>query len=281
MDLLTCNPYIRLAIHSTLPAFWTINARVILDYELIFPENGPLILEYNGASYRCGAGDILFLCPGISHRFLVEEQPVSQPHIHFDLCYDQYSPFVYVCYQDLDNLDEAARTMLRINQFPQLAHSPVLQLRDPDRFRKIAMEIINSDNKHSLANKARMLQLLDTLLNDLDLIQTMPRAKPSSDMAFQIRSYLDANFQQSNSLDELAQHFSYSKFYLEKLFQRAYGCSIIQYRNQRRMDAAKQLLADHSVTATARLTGFSSIYSFSRAFQAYWGCSPSDYARTL
>ena len=280
MDLLTCNPYIRLAIHSTLPPFWVINSRIILDYELIFPENGPLTLEYNGDTYLCGEGDILFLCPGISHRFLVQEQPVSQPHIHFDLCYDKYSPSIFVCYQDLDDLDASAQVMLRKNQFPQLAHSPILRLRDPSAFRKTAMEIINSENKHSLANKARMLQLLDTLLNDLDLNQTAPRPNPS-DIAFQVRSYLDANFQQASNLEQLAQHFSYSKFYLEKLFRRAYGRSIIQYRNQRRMEAAKQLLADHSVTATARLTGFSSIYSFSRAFQAYWGCSPSDYARTL
>lgn len=276
MNLSEINPYLRLCIQSVIPANRQINRRIILDYELICLESGQLELEYNGTVFRFGPGDILLLCPGIPHAFHVLDQPVSQPHIHFDLIYDSYSPSVFISFQDMEALSEADRQMLRENLFPQLAASPLLAIRNPESFRRTFFRIIRSENHQSLQCKAWMLQLIETILADLSLPEASPRTVWDR-VAFPVRSYLDANFQQDCSLDSLAQQFCYSKFYLETCFRQAYGVSILQYRNRQRMVAAAELLKDHSVTETAQLTGFSSIYSFSRAFRNHFGVSPSQY----
>ena len=220
MNLSAINPYLRLCIPSVLPAHHRINQRVILDYELICLEQGQLQLEYNGTLFTFGPGDILLLCPGIPHAFQTLNEPVSQPHIHFDMVYDSCSPLVFISFQDMEALSEADRQMLRENLFPQLAASPLLAIRDPEAFRRTFFRIIRSEHHQSLQCKAWMLQLIETILADLSLPEAAFRTVWDK-VALPVRSYLDANFQQDCTLDSLAQQFSYSKFYLETCFRQA------------------------------------------------------------
>ena len=79
----------------------------------------------------------------------------------------------------------------------------------------------------------------------------------------------------SDSLFGLEKRFSYSRFHLECLFREKYGVGIIAYRNEERLARAKELLATKTVTDVAYTLGYSSIYSFSRAYKNKFGCSPS------
>ena len=76
------------------------------------------------------------------------------------------------------------------------------------------------------------------------------------------------------SLDDFESFFSYSKFYLEKLFKDEYNVGIVAYRNKKRMQIAKQMLKDRSVTCVAEKTGYQSVYAFSRAYKTFYGTSP-------
>lgn len=83
------------------------------------------------------------------------------------------------------------------------------------------------------------------------------------------------------SLDSLEKQFSYSKFHLERQFQKEYGVSLIAYVSKRRMQLAQELLTEKSVSRVAEEVGFSSIYAFSRAFKNKFGISPSEYQKTI
>lgn len=276
MNLLELNPYLRRCWYDIIPVSrGGIKPRIILDYELICLESGKMQMDYNGNTFLCQGGDILLLCPGIPHSFQLLGEPLSQPHIHFDLVYDSYSPAVFVSLQPLETMSEAARRMIRKNEFPQLSDSPFLTIRDPDAFRSIFYQILDNEHIHSLRSKALMLQLIEIILEDHGLNDDAPDTAQSTAAAL-VKAFLDANYHLEFNLDQLATQFSYSKFYLEKLFQQTYGTSIVRYRNQRRMTEALNLLQDHSVTETAQLTGFSSIYTFSRAFRAFYGYSPTQ-----
>ena len=82
MNLAELNPYIRVAMHSELPAPFYIRRRVIFDYELIYIEDGEMVLTYNDTDYHVHHGDLLLLCPGIPHTFNVANKTLIQPHIH-------------------------------------------------------------------------------------------------------------------------------------------------------------------------------------------------------
>ena len=74
----------------------------------------------------------------------------------------------------------------------------------------------------------------------------------------------------------LEKQYSYSKYYLERQFKKAYGISLIAYRNEKRMQHARKLLELESVSDVAEELGFRSIYSFSRAFKKQFGICPSE-----
>ena len=94
-------------------------------------------------------------------------------------------------------------------------------------------------------------------------------------LANQIKEHIDSGAGLKMNLDDLASFFSYSKFHLEKLFKDEYGEGIVAYRNKKRMQMAKQLLKDFSVTSVAEKTGYQSVYAFSRAYKTFYGTSPT------
>lgn len=124
MNISEVNPYIRLATESTILAPSQINRRIILDYELIYIENGRFRLTYNNENYICQKGDILFLCPNIPHSFHIFETNLVQPHIHFDMQYAPDSRDVFICFQDYNQLSQKERALIRENVFPSLKNTP-------------------------------------------------------------------------------------------------------------------------------------------------------------
>ena len=275
MKLAEINPYIRRAMRSYLPPLWRINQRIILDYEIIYVESGHFQLTYDHCTYSCKAGDVMFLCPNISHT-LFTDMGVSQPHIHFDVQYDPSSEQVFICFRDYPELSPQERRLIRKNIFPQLTPSPLLKIQDHAAFLELFYSIIDAPNHQSLSCKTSMLALLEMIIADNVPNALMPAPQTAS-IAAQIKEFLDANFCQNISLSALEKQFSYSKFYIEKCFKKETGLSVMQYRNQKRMAAALELLKSHCVSETGRLLGYSSIYTFSQAFSTFYGESPTKY----
>lgn len=276
MNILEVNPYIRCAMHSEILAPAHINRRIILDYELLYIEEGEFLLKYNEKDFWCRKGDILLLCPNIPHSFHIIKENLLQPHIHFDMQYDKDSANVFICFQDYGGLTQAERRMIRENVFPQLRETPFLKISDRERFLELFFGVIDSREVNSLESKSKMLCLLQMIISENETEEfSMPSGNPG--VAMRIRSYLDANYEQEIQLCDLEKQFGYSKFYLEKLFRKEYGKSIISYRNEKRMQAAVRMLQEYSVSQTAQMLGFSSIYAFSRAFRTVYGVSPTKY----
>lgn len=278
MNFAELNPYIRVAMHSELPAPFYIQRRVIFDYELVYIEDGEMILTYNDTDYPCRHGDILLLCPGIPHTFNVASKTLVQPHIHFDVKYDPQSEHVYISYKDYTEMDPAERAMIRENIFPNLSTCPFLRISDREAFLQLFFEIIDSSvsRNKALTRKAKMLMLLEAILAENDP-QPGNQSERSNHIATHIRVFIRANYRQNITLDMLEQHFGYSKYYIEKVFKKAYGISVIHYRNRKRMEASLEMLQKYSVSETAYLLGYSSIYTFSSAFRATYGISPTKY----
>lgn len=280
MKISEINPYIRHAARSVITAPYHINQRIILDYELLYVDDGEFVLTYNGKDFLCKKGSILLLCPNIAHSFHILNMDLSQPHIHFDMKYDSQSPKVFICFQDYPELTSAERLMIRENVFPQLDDSPFLKINDKDAFLKTFFDIIDTKDVHTLSCKAKMLYLLQAIISD-NAPEFSKKPSVNTKITTLIKSYIDSNYDQEISLETLERQFDYSKYYIEKLFKQKYGVSVINYRNTKRMEAAVRLLEEHSVSKVAETLGFSSIYSFSRAFRMTYGVSPTKYMQNM
>lgn len=279
MQLNDVNPYIRLAIHSVLTPYFHIKRRVIMDYELLYIESGVFDLIYDDRRYTCPAGSILLICPGIPHEFVLGSEAIKQPHIHFDVTYDDLSSKINICYLDWPQMTSAQRHMVRNNDFPGLHKNPRLTIQDPDKFLETFFKVIDSEDKSSLSCKANMLLLIETIIRD-NRLNTSAEKAPSHGIAAIAKEYIDANFDTNFSLDDLSTLLSCSKFHLERSFREQYSCSVIAYRNQIRMQAALDLLKRKSISETGQTLGYSSIYAFSRAFKEYYGASPQNFKKS-
>lgn len=92
-------------------------------------------------------------------------------------------------------------------------------------------------------------------------------------------NYIRENYQQKLNLKDLAKASGYSYDYFQHQFQRRTGYSPQQYLIQIRMDTAKELLKNTSMSCTqiAYYCGFSDGAQFSTMFRKKYGISPRDY----
>jgi AraC family transcriptional regulator len=92
--------------------------------------------------------------------------------------------------------------------------------------------------------------------------------------------YIEANFDKSFTLDELASVASFSKFHFHRIFQAAVGETPFQFIQRIRLEKAASLLVNNpgdSIGCIAQKCGFSDISVFSRNFKNQFGISASGY----
>lgn len=280
MNLSMINPYIRIARPSILPAHFELKQRIIFDYELIYIADGSFLMHYHDQDYHCTAGQFLLLRPGISHSFSGITSPVSQPHIHFDLTHTADSPEVPISFKDMDAMTEYEKKQIRTDFFCTYPLSPVVTFSDPTKALSLFEEIVTPLALSPLTAKAKFILLLEMLIND-NFPELLTKQTPSYRPEHHLKDYIDAGQGLSSTLDDLAHQFNYNKYYLERCFKDTYGVSVMAYRNERRMQTAKELLHSSNVSSVSEQLGFTSIYVFSRSFKSFFGISPSEYRKTL
>ena len=281
MNLNTFSPFVRYAARSYLRAPFKIGRRIIFDYEIIFLESGSFLLTVDEQAYVCNKGDVIFLRPGQPHCLeSLDGCSISQPHIHFDLCYSPYSELAYISFKDLTYFPKEERTWIQPDLFADTGIGPLLRISDMQAFRELLFSIISDyfckNQLHQLELKQKMLMMLQMVIRDN--LSDYEQAAPESDIAAMVKQFIDYNYKNIISLDTLEQQFHYSRFYLSRAFVDFTGKSIIKYYNEKRLAYAKEMLQEGAaVTHVANELNFNSIYSFSRFFKNAAGCSPSAY----
>lgn len=94
-----------------------------------------------------------------------------------------------------------------------------------------------------------------------------------------IRKYIDDNYSDVNvTVSSAANHFGMTPSYCTRAFKRYIGLSLFDYIQQKRIEAAKKLLAQNlSLTQVCDQVGFSSTLTMNRAFKRYEGVSPGKF----
>jgi AraC-like DNA-binding protein len=275
MNVFKLNPYIRLTSKfSVLQAYCSIARRIIFDYELIYIKSGKFTLEYDGKNYACNQGDILLIRPGVQHAFFIGETPVAQPHVHFDMEFLPNSPEIPVCFKKLEELSDLEKACIRQDLFANYPSSPFITIKDKEKFLQLLDVVLTGRKVERYLEKKGALTAIISMIAEDNFSESFsyPNDYP---IETQLKDYIDAGQCFSLTLSQIADQFSYDKFYLEKKFKCAFGQSIIAYRNEKRLIYAKSLLKDYNVSQVAEKTGFSSIYSFSRAYKLRFGKSPT------
>jgi len=105
------------------------------------------------------------------------------------------------------------------------------------------------------------------------------RSSRHGDSIKRATQYINQNYMNKITLDEVASAIHVSPNYFSKIFKEEAGINFATYLNQVRVEGAKKLLAGHdtSLVDVAYLAGFEDQSYFSRVFKKYTGLSPNRY----
>jgi AraC-like DNA-binding protein len=91
--------------------------------------------------------------------------------------------------------------------------------------------------------------------------------------------YMDENFHEAIDLDRISREACLSRYYFHRLFTRIYQRTPHQYLTRKRVEQARQWLAenDFTISEICNNVGFESIGSFSVLFKKEIGFAPQYY----
>lgn len=291
MDVNSISPYIRLASYSLIEGSWKLNERILFDYELIYIDQGCMSLTVEGVEHLCQEGTVILLRPNQPHIIKrAGDTLLSQPHIHFDLTFQEDSKDVYVCFENYAQLTEEQRKLIRTDALKelQLDLPTVMILKDVSFVRDLLYTIIDKwvERKpfYEMECNGYFLQILAYLFRNYNTQQEQGEQYDFSDSMnlSHLKNYILHNYHMNITLDGLAKQFGMSKFYLTRRFKEVYGKSAIEYLNSVRLERAKFFLKNQNlnITQVSSMVGFASVYVFSHFFKKKTGMSPLEYRKS-
>ena len=125
------------------------------------------------------------------------------------------------------------------------------------------------DHMHILI--ALLLSVLRWLLAD----EKSCKVSPAEIVASCIRGHY---YRSDLSIREIAEMTKFSPNYIQKVFRAGYGCTPIEYLNEVRLNAARQLLRQHrwQIKEVAAMCGWNYAHYFCRRYKEHFGILPSD-----
>ena len=166
---------------------------------------------------------------------------------------------------------------------------PVLSLKEPavirddsNRFVLNAFEAVLYHFHTSQPERSTLLAAYGSLISCY--LSSYYQERRRSDVVREIERQIIANYADSSyELDVFLRSLPFSYDYLRKLFQKEIGVTPHQYLQDKRLQAAAELLVSQStgkgsVAEIARMCGFREPLYFSRVFKKTYGVSPSQYS---
>lgn len=149
------------------------------------------------------------------------------------------------------------------------------------RIKKLLL-LLEKENIDDPAN--RIFIYLADILNLLNENKSTPRVEhvPSASPNFApILTYINQNYNRINKIEEIAEEFYISKYYLCRLFKEATGLTLIQYLNNIKIQHACNMLVNSnlSILEIGTACGFNSSMYFCKIFKQAMSVTPSEFRK--
>ena len=138
---------------------------------------------------------------------------------------------------------------------------------------------------NSLLCHARLMEFLSWLSMENDRAERLGgiEKQKSREAVSLAMEYMDANFREKCTLEEIAEQVHLSPVYFHSIFQKAVGKTPYEYVTRLRIEEAKRLLlaSELSMVEVSDACGFSSQSYFNHVFKAKEGLTPREYQRKM
>lgn len=230
----------------------------LVSWLLLETTGGEGWLKYEGKTYRLGPGDVFLIDCQRLHDYRTADTSWSYRLAHFcgNSMEDYYAP-ILASGNAVFHFDEGS-------QFGAL-------------FSRL-YEVNRADAPESeLLTNCILTQLLTEILKTLPQFDRTRYPQRIRDVC----AYLTEHCCEPLTVDEIADHFAISKYYLCREFKKHTDKTIFAFIEEARLSTAKQLLryTDLPVAAVADCAGFQNLSNFGRVFKKAEGTSPSAYRK--
>lgn len=247
------------------------------EIEITYVQKGTMCYKVNHMVYHLKEGDIVFNNSGALHSGTMEDQKdCSYIPVTFDprLIYGFFQSTINSKYVD-PVLQDSLLPALCINQ-SEPWHRP---------FREYLLRIIDLDKKKPdfyELNITICLQSMWRLL--LEHIIYEPQASRENSLEYdrikKILSYIEENYQNKITLNDIARHIHLCESECTRLFKRHMNTTLFAFLQEYRIERSLELLqAGEPISAVADKAGFSDPNYYSKVFARIKGCSPREYRK--
>ena len=245
------------------------------EIEITYVQKGTMCYKVNHMVYHLKEGDIVFNNSGALHSGTMENQKdCAYIPVTFDprLIYGFFQSTINSKYVD-PVIQDSMLPAICIDQ-SEPWHKP---------FREYLLRIIDLDEKKPDFYELDIticLQSMWRLL--LEHITSEPQASRENSLEYdrikKILSYIEENYQNKITLNDIAGHIHLCESECTRLFKRHMNTTLFAFLQEYRIERSLEFLQDDQpVSAVADKAGFSDPNYYSKVFAKIKGCSPREY----
>ena len=245
------------------------------EIEITYVQKGTMCYKVNHMVYHLKEGDIVFNNSGALHSGTMENQ---KDCAYIPVTFD--SRLIYGFFQSTVN-SKYVDPVIQDSMLPAICIDQSEPWHKP--FRKYLLRIIDLDEKKPDFYELDIticLQSMWRLL--LEHITYEPQASRENSLEYdrikKILSYIEENYQNKITLNDIAGHIHLCESECTRLFKRHMNTTLFAFLQEYRIERSLEFLQDDQpVSAVADKAGFSDPNYYSKVFAKIKGCSPREY----
>ena len=245
------------------------------EIEITYVQKGTMCYKVNHMVYHLKEGDIVFNNSGALHSGTMENQ---KDCAYIPVTFD--SRLIYGFFQSTVN-SKYVDPVIQDSMLPAICIDQSEPWHKP--FREYLLRIIDLDEKKPDFYELDIticLQSMWRLL--LEHITYEPQASRENSLEYdrikKILSYIEENYQNKITLNDIAGHIHLCESECTRLFKRHLNTTLFAFLQEYRIERSLEFLQDDQpVSAVADKAGFSDPNYYSKVFAKIKGCSPREY----
>lgn len=247
------------------------------NYELYFFLEGKVKYKVGDKCYDLTQGDFLLIPPNVVHNPTYIDENYSYRRFVLWLGKDFLKKISTV----IDNI-EFGFNYAEENQH-YLYHLEYIQFNE--LFAGL-LELWQEYNENQIfKNITIIIHIVSVILkiNRIIYNESNPiTTSPQKELHTLIFDYINQNITEDLTLDNIANTFFVSKYYIAHIFKDNMGISLHQYIIKKRLYSCRSAIAmGESITSVSEKYGFKDYTSFYRAFKKEYGISPKEYQKQV
>ena len=247
------------------------------EIEITYVQKGTMCYKVNHMVYHLKEGDIVFNNSGALHSGTMENQ---KDCAYIPVTFD--SRLIYGFFQSTVN-SKYVDPVIQDTMLPAICIDQSEPWHKP--FREYLLRIIDLDEKKPDFYELDIticLQSMWRLL--LEHITYEPQASRENSLEYdrikKILSYIEENYQNKITLNDIAGHIHLCESECTRLFKRHMNTTLFAFLQEYRIERSLEFLQDDQpVSAVADKAGFSDPNYYSKVFAKIKGCSPREYRK--